>query len=139
MLVNHVIKKKSFFICVDSLIFVQTIVFLKIFLGFVGSGMLTASVAGSIFAAPPSIHITQALQCIAENNKGSIYILYAFCVWFIVVKNVSLTSHYRLLLAGILVVVPNYTGDCLNFGIAIKKAQQAGIKVIKSQFRFLYN
>ncbi|GAB1867170.1 Triokinase/FMN cyclase [Camponotus japonicus] len=68
--------------------------------GFVGSGMLTASVAGSIFAAPPSIHITHALQCIAENNK-----------------------------AGILVVVPNYTGDCLNFGIAIKKAQQAGIKV----------
>lgn len=68
--------------------------------GFVGSGMLTASVAGSIFAAPPSIHITHALRCIAENNK-----------------------------AGILVVVPNYTGDCLNFGIAIKKAQQIGIKV----------
>ncbi|XP_012223378.1 triokinase/FMN cyclase-like isoform X2 [Linepithema humile] len=62
--------------------------------------MLTASIAGSIFAAPPSIHITHALQCIAENNE-----------------------------AGILVVVPNYTGDRLNFGIAIKKAQQAGAKV----------
>lgn len=44
-------------------------------------------------------------------------------------KNVSLTSHYRPLSAGILVVVPNYTGDCLNFGIAIKKTQQAGVKV----------
>jgi len=45
-------------------------IFYCIFLGFVGSGMLTASVAGSIFTAPPSIHITYALQCIAENNKG---------------------------------------------------------------------
>ncbi|EFN87717.1 Dihydroxyacetone kinase [Harpegnathos saltator] len=68
--------------------------------GFVGAGMLTASIAGSIFAAPPSTHITHALQYIGKNNK-----------------------------AGVLVVVPNYTGDCLNFGIAIEKAQLAGIKV----------
>ncbi|RLU16437.1 hypothetical protein DMN91_010505 [Ooceraea biroi] len=69
--------------------------------GFVGRGMLTASIAGSIFAAPPSVHITRALQCVARYNE-----------------------------AGILVVVPNYTGDCLNFGIAVEKAQQAGgIKV----------
>lgn len=68
--------------------------------GFVGCGMLTASIAGSIFAAPPSVHITRALQCIAQYNK-----------------------------AGILVVISNYTGDCLNFGIAIEKAQQADIKV----------
>ncbi|XP_032676558.1 triokinase/FMN cyclase-like isoform X2 [Odontomachus brunneus] len=62
--------------------------------------MLTASIAGSIFAAPPSTHITHALQCVAKNNK-----------------------------ADVLVVVPNYTGDCLNFGIAIEKARQTGIKV----------
>ncbi|XP_011705072.1 PREDICTED: bifunctional ATP-dependent dihydroxyacetone kinase/FAD-AMP lyase (cyclizing)-like isoform X2 [Wasmannia auropunctata] len=68
--------------------------------GFVGSGMLTASIAGSIFAAPPSTHITYALRCIAENNK-----------------------------AGIVVIVPNYTGDCLNFGIAIEKTRQAGVTV----------
>ncbi|XP_011869124.1 PREDICTED: bifunctional ATP-dependent dihydroxyacetone kinase/FAD-AMP lyase (cyclizing)-like isoform X2 [Vollenhovia emeryi] len=68
--------------------------------GFVGSGMLTASIAGSIFAAPPSTHITYALRCIAENNK-----------------------------VGIMVVVPNYTGDCLNFGIAIEKARQTGVMV----------
>ncbi|KYQ56693.1 Bifunctional ATP-dependent dihydroxyacetone kinase/FAD-AMP lyase (cyclizing) [Trachymyrmex zeteki] len=68
--------------------------------GFVGSGMLTASVAGSIFTAPPSIHITYAIQCIAENNKD-----------------------------GIVVVVPNYTGDRLNFGIAIEKTRQAGVAV----------
>lgn len=32
--------------------------------------MLTASIAGSIFAAPPSTHITYALRCIAENSEG---------------------------------------------------------------------
>ena len=31
--------------------------------------------------------------------------------------------------AGILMVIPNYTGDCLNFGIAVEKAKQAGLKV----------
>ncbi|XP_012525510.1 triokinase/FMN cyclase isoform X2 [Monomorium pharaonis] len=67
--------------------------------GFVGGGMLTASIAGSIFAAPPSIHITYALRCLAENSKG------------------------------ILVIVPNYTGDCLNFGIAIEKTRQTGVTV----------
>ncbi|KAG7201942.1 hypothetical protein KM043_004647 [Ampulex compressa] len=68
--------------------------------GFVGNGMLTASIAGSIFAAPPSVHIFHALQCVSEKNE-----------------------------AGVLVIVPNYTGDCLNFGIAIEKARQQGLKV----------
>ncbi|OAD47032.1 Bifunctional ATP-dependent dihydroxyacetone kinase/FAD-AMP lyase (cyclizing) [Eufriesea mexicana] len=35
----------------------------------------------------------------------------------------------RFILAGILMVVPNYTGDCLNFGIAIEKARQRGLMV----------
>ncbi|KAL0112622.1 hypothetical protein PUN28_012122 [Cardiocondyla obscurior] len=68
--------------------------------GFVGTGMLTASVAGSIFAAPPSSHITYALRRVAENND-----------------------------AGVLVLIPNYTGDRLNFGIAIEKARQADVAV----------
>lgn len=38
---------------------------------------------------------------------------------------------YNMFLAGILMVVPNYTGDCLNFGIAIEKARQKGLKVRK--------
>ncbi|KAG5318886.1 TKFC cyclase, partial [Pseudoatta argentina] len=80
--------------------FMYANILLYVSLGFVGSGMLTASVAGSIFTAPPSIHITYALQCIAENNKD-----------------------------GIVVVVPNYTGDRLNFGIAIEKTRQTGIAV----------
>ncbi|XP_012268299.2 triokinase/FMN cyclase-like [Athalia rosae] len=68
--------------------------------GFVGSGLLTAAIAGSVFASPPSNHILHALRCVSTNNK-----------------------------AGILVIVPNYTGDCLNFGTAIERARQAGISV----------
>lgn len=68
--------------------------------GFVGNGMLTASVAGSIFAAPPSQHISYAIERVSEHNNG-----------------------------GILMVIPNYTGDRLNFGIAIEKARQTGVKV----------
>ncbi|XP_058808778.1 triokinase/FMN cyclase-like isoform X2 [Phymastichus coffea] len=31
--------------------------------------------------------------------------------------------------AGCLVVIPNYTGDCLNFGLAIERARNSGLKV----------
>ncbi|XP_051174082.1 triokinase/FMN cyclase-like isoform X2 [Leptopilina boulardi] len=68
--------------------------------GFVGSGMLNAAIAGSIFASPPPSHILYALKCVSINNK-----------------------------AGTLVIIPNYTGDCLNFAIAIEKAKVDGIKV----------
>ncbi|CAK9801852.1 Triokinase/FMN cyclase [Anthophora plagiata] len=70
--------------------------------GFVGNGMLSASVAGSIYAAPPSKHISYAIDRVSEHSK-----------------------------VGVLVIVPNYTGDCLNFGIAIEKAKQAGLKVME--------
>ncbi|KAJ8682575.1 hypothetical protein QAD02_018367 [Eretmocerus hayati] len=69
--------------------------------GFVGSGMLSASVSGSIYAAPPSSHILHAIQCVSMNNKN----------------------------AGCLVIIPNYTGDCLNFGLAIEEAKRLGLKV----------
>ncbi|XP_017756016.1 PREDICTED: triokinase/FMN cyclase-like [Eufriesea mexicana] len=68
--------------------------------GYVGNGMLAASVAGSIYAAPPSEHITYAIDRVSQHDK-----------------------------TGILMVVPNYTGDCLNFGIAIEKARQRGLKI----------
>ncbi|XP_076277238.1 PTS-dependent dihydroxyacetone kinase 1, dihydroxyacetone-binding subunit DhaK isoform X2 [Lasioglossum baleicum] len=68
--------------------------------GFVGNGMLTASVAGSIFAAPPSQHISFCIERLSQHSP-----------------------------AGILVIIPNYTGDCLNFGIAVEKARQNGAKV----------
>ncbi|XP_066599579.1 triokinase/FMN cyclase-like [Prorops nasuta] len=68
--------------------------------GYVGAGMLTASISGSIFAAPPSTHITHAIESVSMDNPP-----------------------------GVFIIVPNYTGDRLNFGIAIEKARQAGIKV----------
>ncbi|XP_046417141.1 triokinase/FMN cyclase-like isoform X2 [Neodiprion pinetum] len=68
--------------------------------GFVGSGLLTGAITGPVFASPPSNHILHALQCVSTNNT-----------------------------AGILVIVPNYTGDCLNFGTAIEKARNNGVSV----------
>ncbi|XP_076484163.1 triokinase/FMN cyclase isoform X8 [Bombus vancouverensis nearcticus] len=68
--------------------------------GYVGNGMLAAAVAGSIYAAPPSKHISYAIDRVSQYNN-----------------------------TGILMVVPNYTGDCLNFGIAIEKARQKGLKI----------
>ncbi|XP_076183011.1 triokinase/FMN cyclase isoform X2 [Ptiloglossa arizonensis] len=64
--------------------------------------MLTASVAGAIFAAPPSQHISYCIERVSQYSR-----------------------------AGVLVVIPNYTGDCLNFGIAIEKARQTGLKVLE--------
>nr|XP_018911123.1 PREDICTED: triokinase/FMN cyclase-like [Bemisia tabaci] len=69
--------------------------------GYVGEGMLTAAVAGSIFASPPSSNIFHALKVVAELNGN----------------------------AGILLVVPNYTGDRLNFGLAAEEAACLNIKV----------
>ncbi|XP_011299957.1 bifunctional ATP-dependent dihydroxyacetone kinase/FAD-AMP lyase (cyclizing) [Fopius arisanus] len=66
--------------------------------GFVGRGMLSASVAGSVFAAPPPNNVLHALKCVRGNG-------------------------------GTLVIIPNYTGDCLNFGIAIERARQEGLKI----------
>ena len=68
--------------------------------GFVGNGMLTAAVSGCIFSAPTSQSISYAIDRVSLHSK-----------------------------AGILMVIPNYTGDCLNFGIAVEKAKQAGLKI----------
>ncbi|KAF7994103.1 hypothetical protein HCN44_011372 [Aphidius gifuensis] len=67
--------------------------------GFVGAGMLSASISGDVFAAPPPNNILHAIKCVTGN-------------------------------AGTIVVIPNYTGDCLNFGIAIEKAKQNGLKIL---------
>lgn len=58
--------------------------------GFVGDGMLAASVAGDVFASPSVADITAMLEAVAHRSTG------------------------------ILVVVMNYQGDRLNFGMAVK-------------------
>ncbi|APA11030.1 dihydroxyacetone kinase [Sclerotinia sclerotiorum 1980 UF-70] len=66
---------------------------------FVGEGLLAASVAGSIFASPSAEQIRRCVMSRVDAEKG------------------------------ILVTVMNYTGDVLNFGMAVEKAKAAGLKV----------
>lgn len=66
---------------------------------FVGSGLLSAAVAGTIFASPSAEQIRTAIMSRVDLEKG------------------------------VLVTVMNYTGDVLNFGMAVEKARAAGVKV----------
>ncbi|KHJ32405.1 putative dihydroxyacetone kinase [Erysiphe necator] len=66
---------------------------------FVGKGLLSAAVAGSIFASPSAQQIRIALMSRVDVRRG------------------------------ILVIIMNYTGDVLNFGMAVEKAKAAGLNV----------
>lgn len=70
------------------------------FAGFVGKGFLTAAVAGSIFASPSADQVFEGVRAVASANPSR----------------------------GVLVIVMNYTGDMLHFGMAVEKARAAGIK-----------
>ncbi|KAK0128478.1 hypothetical protein ONS95_000450 [Cadophora gregata] len=67
--------------------------------GFVGEGLLSAGVAGTIFASPSAEQIRKAIMSRVDGEKG------------------------------ILVTVMNYTGDVLNFGMGVEKAKAAGLNV----------
>jgi dihydroxyacetone kinase len=69
------------------------------FSGFVGYGLLTAAVSGTIFASPSTKQVLKAISSRVPKEKG------------------------------ILVIVMNYTGDVLNFGLAVEKARAAGINI----------
>ncbi|KAF2197016.1 dihydroxyacetone kinase [Delitschia confertaspora ATCC 74209] len=69
------------------------------FASFVGPGLLSGAVAGTIFASPSA---EQVRRCILQR---------------VVVEK------------GVLVVVMNYTGDVLNFGMAVEKARASGVEV----------
>ncbi len=69
-------------------------------LGFIGAGMLTGVVCGHLFASPSTAAILAAIRFVGGTNK-----------------------------AGVLLIVKNYTGDRLNFGLAAKRAQMEGINV----------
>lgn len=66
---------------------------------FVGAGLLSAGVAGTIFASPSAEQIRKAVMSRVDTEHG------------------------------ILVTVMNYTGDVLNFGMAVEKAKAAGLDV----------
>lgn len=67
------------------------------FASMVGRGLLSAAVAGTIFASPSAEQIRAAIMARVDRD------------------------------AGVLVTVMNYTGDVLNFGVAVEKAHAAGI------------
>lgn len=66
---------------------------------YVGSGLLSASVAGTIFASPSAEQVRIGVMSRVDTQQG------------------------------VLVIVMNYTGDIMNFGMAVEKARAAGIKV----------
>lgn len=68
--------------------------------GFIGKGMLTGVIAGSVFASPAVGSILAAIR--AVDQAGT---------------------------AGTLLIVKNYTGDRLNFGFAMEQAKAEGIHV----------
>ena len=43
--------------------------------GYIGDGMLTGGVAGSVFASPPTASILAAIRAVAKENKGNLYFL----------------------------------------------------------------
>jgi dihydroxyacetone kinase len=72
--------------------------------GWIGQGMLSGAICGGIFASPSVAAILAAIRAVAvptttKEQKG----------------------------ASVLLIVKNYTGDRLNFGMACEKANQEGI------------
>lgn len=68
--------------------------------GFIGKGMLTGVIAGAVFTSPAVGSILAAIRAVAQVGT-----------------------------AGTLLIVKNYTGDRLNFGLAREQAQAQGIPV----------
>lgn len=69
------------------------------FASMVGPGLLSAAVAGTIFASPSAEQVRAAITSRVDGDSG------------------------------VLVTVMNYTGDVLNFGVAVEKARAAGAAV----------
>ncbi|KIE00537.1 dihydroxyacetone kinase, partial [Metarhizium majus ARSEF 297] len=69
------------------------------FAAMVGPGMLSAAVAGTIFASPSAEQVRTGITSRVDTSQG------------------------------VLVVVMNYTGDVLNFGMAVEKAKASGLDV----------
>lgn len=66
--------------------------------GYVGDGMLAASVSGEVFASPSTKQIMAGIDHVPSNE-------------------------------GLILLITNYTGDQLHFGLAREKAAGVGMKV----------
>ncbi|XP_055053504.1 triokinase/FMN cyclase [Misgurnus anguillicaudatus] len=68
--------------------------------GYIGVGMLSGAVVGGVFASPPPGSVLAAILAVWKGGAS-----------------------------GVLLVVKNYTGDRLNFGIAAEQARSHGVQV----------
>lgn len=80
------------------------------FASMVGPGMLSAAVVGNIFASPNAEQVRTAIMSRVSHNDCT--------KW-----KADLSDE------GVLLIIMNYTGDVLNFGVAVEKARAAGINV----------
>ncbi|KAK3936143.1 dihydroxyacetone kinase [Diplogelasinospora grovesii] len=78
------------------------------FAAMVGKGLLSAAVAGTIFASPSAEQVRAAIMGRVDHHS----------------QPDSQGGD-----SGVLVTVMNYTGDVLNFGVAVEKARAAGVNV----------
>ncbi|KPP60883.1 bifunctional ATP-dependent dihydroxyacetone kinase/FAD-AMP lyase (cyclizing)-like [Scleropages formosus] len=69
-------------------------------MGYVGAGMLSAAVAGAVFASPPPGSVLAAILTLWQAG-----------------------------VSGVLLIIKNYTGDRLNFGLALEQARAQGVPV----------
>ena len=77
--------------------------------GFIGHGMLTAAVCGDIFASPSTGQILNAIKLVSGKASSS--------------SSSSSSSDSR----DVLLIVKNYTGDVLHFGLSAERARAIGI------------
>ncbi|KAJ8382151.1 hypothetical protein SKAU_G00029290 [Synaphobranchus kaupii] len=66
-----------------------------------GAGMLSGAVAGAVFASPPPSSVLAAILALWQDRATT----------------------------GVLLIVKNYTGDRLNFGLALEQARARGVPV----------
>ncbi|KPA75942.1 dihydroxyacetone kinase 1-like protein [Leptomonas pyrrhocoris] len=71
--------------------------------GFVAKGWLSAAICGSVFASPPTAHVSAGIEYLAKQQGPNG--------------------------PGILVIIKNYAGDILNFQYAVRQARAQGIQV----------
>lgn len=71
--------------------------------GWIGPGMLSGAICGGMFASPSVANVEAAIRALPKksDNGGG----------------------------GVLLIVKNYTGDCLNFGLAAEHAAAQGALV----------
>ncbi|KAB1272442.1 Triokinase/FMN cyclase [Camelus dromedarius] len=79
--------------------------------GFIGKGMLTGVIAGAVFTSPAVGSILAAIRAVAQAGTGTD------------------GAPPAAPAVGTLLIVKNYTGDRLNFGLAREQARAEGIPV----------